>query len=187
MQRPRVSRAAAAAFLEAEPAACYNAIGQVCNKSELTYSGNDDEEQKLDERSRHLQRDWANSGLLRHGGLRDRVKAANAAAAAERMRLEARAEDYVKAKHSFEQTFAAFQKDAKVWRGAMSGLEDDYALYCRPFRDVTMPCEGKWRSAIRWWYAREPLPTCVVGVVTPYSRTPKPSVADAVLHWLFSS
>ncbi|CAE7232312.1 unnamed protein product [Symbiodinium sp. CCMP2592] len=83
----------------------------------------------------------------------------------------------------FVKAYLGYRKELLNWKSATRGLEDDYALHCRPFHDVTMECERKWRSAMRMWAAREPLPACMVGVVTPYVRHPRPP--QSWMEWLF--
>jgi len=169
-------------FLEAKPPVCYDVNRQICNRHELRAQSEDSAVQ--DQRMRRLKHDWAASASLFGGrGLQAEVHAANAEAAAEETRVEARAKDFKKAWDAFEKTFAAYQKEEQSWREALRGLEDDYSLHCRPFHDVTMQCEKSWRQAMRWWFAREPLPGCLVGVVTPYARTAGTGSAHHFFHW----
>merc|ERR1711971_162264 len=103
-----------------------------------------------------------------------RIKTANALSAQNRANVAAAASGYKKSFEAFDAAYKNYEQELKVWQQSISGLEDDYALFCRPYHDVTMPCESRYRRAMQWWLAREPLPSCEVGVVTPYLRNASP-------------
>lgn len=153
------------AFLEeqeGDPPMCYDRKGQVCNKNQM--SEEDDEAKELDARMHRLKAAAAEDGFW------PSIHDANASARVENAEVISRARTYEKAQRAFERAFESYQAEAVRWASAVRGLEDDYSLYCRPFHDVTMECEKNWRTALKMWFAREPLPECAVGVVTPYTK-----------------
>jgi len=167
---------------------CFNKKGQVCNADEV---GVDPHLQmKLDAQNDQL-RMMMHHGFCsdpqievqeeceKEGGdwhemegptLDQEIHIADMLAYRTRKTVEREAADYGHAYEELESAYKDFKKEVTVWQQSISGLEDDYALFCRPFHDVTMQCEGKFRQSLRWWFAREPLPNCEVGVVTPYLR-----------------
>jgi len=164
------------AFVE-DPPVCFNRKGRICNQNELKEPPH--EEKALDERMLRLQ------AASQEPGFFEAMSAANSAAAAERASLKARAAEYVLAREAFEKAYAAYQAEAGHFASAVRGIEDDYFLYCRPYHDVTMPCESQWRYAIRAWFAREPLPECEVGVVTPYAKIGAAQLRPSFFQRLF--
>ncbi|CAE7832214.1 unnamed protein product [Symbiodinium sp. CCMP2592] len=176
-------RASAFEAKEEPPPRCYNRQGQVCNMSALPED--EDKQAALDKRMERLQADMQLRPQLYLGSqdVMSQVDKANVLSAEELKNMEANAEAYEIAHMEFVKAYMGYRKELLNWKSATRGLEDDYALHCRPFHDVTMDCERKWRSAMRMWAAREPLPACMVGVVTPYVRHPRPP--QSWLEWLF--
>lgn len=166
--------AQAVAFLDTSARRCYSRKGQVCNKTEL--GGTSEKDEELDERMRHLQADLQlrPKMFVKSDGVIKRIQKANEAMRAEHDSLEKSARAFEKSRSDFEAAFGKYKKHLAMWTGAVANLEDDYTLDCRAFHDVTMECEAKWRAAMRAWAAREPLPKCLVGVVTPFSSGTKP-------------
>lgn len=113
--------------------------------------------------------------------LKERV--ANAAARArDRADVVVReAANYDTAYEDFHRAYEAYAKEARVWQDSIKQVEDDYLMWCRPFHDVSMKCESNFRTAMRWWFGREPLPSCEVGVVTPYLRNKTKGFATGFL------
>merc|ERR1712179_598560 len=91
--------------------------------------------------------------------------------------------EYVAAREQLEHFFKVHQEKALHWIDAIRDLEKNYNTNCRPFHDTTMQCEKKWQDAMHAWVAREPLPQCLVGVVTPYEKKP----LRGLMHWLVGS
>lgn len=147
---------------------CFNREGSVCNKNQQ--SEPDDTAKALDFRMNALKK------AEKEPWFWPEVHKTTALALKEKVNVQAKVQDYVKARAAFEKTFEAYHDEAQQWQSSLRGLEDDYALYCRSFHDPTMKCEYSWRKALRLWIAREPLPECAVGVVTPYSKLPSNSV-----------
>ncbi|CAE7942255.1 unnamed protein product [Symbiodinium necroappetens] len=168
---------------EEAPPRCYNRQGQVCNMSSLPED--EDKQAALDKRMQRLQADTQLRPQLYLGSqdVMSQVDKANVLSAEELKNMAANAEAYEMAHMEFVKAYMGYRKELLNWKSATRGLEDDYALHCRPFHDVTMDCERKWRSAMRMSAAREPLPACMVGVVTPYVRHPRPR--QSWLDWLF--
>jgi len=148
----------------ADPPLCFNREGSVCNKNQQTEAAATEKE--LDFRMEKLK------GAEKEPWFWPAVKEVNAAAAAEKANVEAKVRDYTQSREAFVKAFQKYQNEAQVWTSTLRGAEDDYALYCRPFHDVTMKCERSWRKILRLWFAREPLPECAVGVTVPYTKNP---------------
>jgi len=143
---------------------CFSKNGALCNRNQM--DGVTDEERKLDARMAKLRK--AETEPWFWPAIHDVNRDANA----QKANVQAKVDDYLNARKKFDHAFESYQASAVKWQSALRGIEDDYALYCRPFHDVTMPCERRYRQVLRWWFAREPLPECPVGVVTPYSKLP---------------
>lgn len=160
--------AQAMSFLDTNGRRCYSRKGQVCNKKELGQASPKDEE--LDERMRHLQADLQLKPkmFVRGEDVMKNIEKANEKLQVEHGDVEKSARAFEKRRSAFEGAFDNYKKVLATWKKATANLEDDYTLHCRPFHDVTMECEAKWRAAMRSWAAREPLPECLVGVVTPF-------------------
>ncbi|CAJ1363154.1 unnamed protein product [Effrenium voratum] len=169
---------------EPPPPKCFNRQGEVCNMSVLP--GDKEKEAVLDKRMEQLQADMQLRPKVYLGSqdVMSQVDKANKLSEDELNNIETKAEAYERAHLEFVRSYLGYKKELLNWKSAVRGLEDDYALHCRPFHDVTMDCERKWRSAMRMWAAREPLPDCMVGVVTPYVRNPRPK-QRGWLEWLF--
>lgn len=159
--------------VEGDPPMCFDKKGQVCNKSEM--SEEPDEEKQLDFRMHKLQEAQTEDGFW------PSIHEANVRSLEENAAVRAQARNYESAQRAFERAFETYQAEAARWAAAIRGLEDDYALYCRPFHDVTMECEKKWRTALKMWFAREPLPQCAVGVVTPFQKNPSGGFLSSIL------
>eukprot|EP00929_Paragymnodinium_shiwhaense_P073579 TRINITY_DN37554_c0_g1_i1.p1 TRINITY_DN37554_c0_g1~~TRINITY_DN37554_c0_g1_i1.p1 ORF type:complete len:245 (+),score=50.26 TRINITY_DN37554_c0_g1_i1:63-797(+) len=183
---------------DAVPDTCYNKQGQVCNRSTLPVDNHAKELQESRFNALRIAEshgfcsdplyssqqacedaggEWrAEEGLDLFG----RLQQANWLAATNRKRVEAAAAEYQKSFQAFDAAYKDYEKELRVWQQAVTGLEDDYSLYCRPFHDVTMECEGRFRRAMQWWLAREPLPACEIGVVTPYLRNASPKSVSSM-------
>mmetsp|Transcript_111386 Transcript_111386/g.175540 ORF Transcript_111386/g.175540 Transcript_111386/m.175540 type:complete len:206 (-) Transcript_111386:25-642(-) len=168
-------RANASAFLGAvpgetgevptdDPPMCFSREGNVCNKNQMTEEP--DEEKAFDFRMNKLKM------AEKEPWFWPAFREANRIALAEKATVESKIKSYLSSREAFEKVFESYHEEAHKWASALRGLEDDYALYCRPFHDVTMSCERKYRKALRMWFAREPLPECPVGVVVPYMKNP---------------
>eukprot|EP00927_Polykrikos_kofoidii_P073614 TRINITY_DN69631_c0_g1_i1.p1 TRINITY_DN69631_c0_g1~~TRINITY_DN69631_c0_g1_i1.p1 ORF type:complete len:260 (-),score=45.01 TRINITY_DN69631_c0_g1_i1:40-780(-) len=175
-----------------KPPTCYNRKGKVCNRSKI---GVDPLLKfKLERQQRNLimaqnggfcsdpailtQEECDGAGgewtFMDGPSLDERIATANALAAENRAHIERAARHYQRAFERFDQAYKAYRKELVVWQQAISGVEDDYNLFCRPFHDTSMSCELKFRRAMHGWFAREPLPSCEVGAVTPYMRKAMP-------------
>lgn len=202
MQRPRLATAfseASEAEVKAEkklelaeeqaqqptepPSTCFNKKGQVCNKRALGDFSNPLED-KMDHRNTFLKKALAMEdtwGDIGGGGVLGHIDSANAAAKEELDRVVAAGAAYARKMDQFKKAFADYKVIMHAWEEALYDVQDDYTVHCRQFHDVTMQCERNYRSGLRWWWAREPLPQCLIGVVTPYKRLP---VSGGLLHWL---
>jgi len=167
---------AVASFLGDSPPVCYDREGQVCNRNQLAISGPG--EQELDKRMRRLK-----AASKDGGDLENRIRSANANAETEMGHVKKKAAELRTATEAFNKAWEAYEVEAKAWKAAVKEIEDGYVSHCRPFHDVTMQCEKRFREAMRWWFAREPMPQCPVGVVTPFDVQP---VKRGFLHWLLS-
>lgn len=147
---------------------CFNREGNVCNKNQQ--SEEDDTAKALDWRMNALKK------AEKEPWFWPEVHKSTEKALAEKANVSNKVKDYLRAREAFERTFESYHDEAQQWASSLRGLEDDYALYCRPFHDPTMKCEYGWRKVLRLWFAREPLPECAVGVVTPYTKLPTNTV-----------
>mmetsp|Transcript_16083 Transcript_16083/g.34768 ORF Transcript_16083/g.34768 Transcript_16083/m.34768 type:complete len:249 (-) Transcript_16083:175-921(-) len=180
----RAEKAAQQSPSEEKPLKCFNKRGKVCNKEALG-DFDDPIKDKLDHRNKMLSEalnmedpPW---GGPWDGGLMGHIRIANAATASEKQNVIHKVDEYVRSMKDFEKAFDAYKKKATIWQDTIMDFEDDYAVHCRSYHDVSMKCESDWRSGLRWWKAREPLPQCIIGAVTPYKRLP---VHHGLLHWL---
>lgn len=187
---------------DATPERCYDKKGQVCNKDELGVPPNllalRDHQSKIlvlnmnhgtcsdPELNTKEECDDGGARWLEQPGpeLSDRISYANSMAQARLNDVQHEAAQYASAKGYLSDSFHQLQDEATRWQKAYSALTSAYLLWCRPFHDVNMSCEHKFRQAMTWWQAREPLPACEVGVVTPYLRTPRPSGVIGLVSWL---
>lgn len=183
------------------PPTCFNKKGSVCNSAELGIPPHLQE--KLDARKNALVV-AINDGFCSDptltkvedceaaGGewrdvegddLKTQLARSTAQSRVQRATLEKMADAYQASFEKLQSSFKSYKRELTVWQQALSGLEDDYTLHCRPFRDVSMECETQFRQAMHWWFAREPLPECEIGVVTPFLRNKTVSATSfAVLH-----
>ncbi|CAL1170675.1 unnamed protein product [Cladocopium goreaui] len=162
-------QAGATSFEEDIPK-CFNRQGQVCNMSVLPM--NKEKEALLDKRMERLQADMQLRPKMFLGSqdVTSQMDQANEMSKQELKNMTEKVEVYERAHLDFVKAYLAYKKELMNWQSGVRGLEDDYAL--------------KWRSAMRMWAAREPLPDCMVGVVTPYVRQPRPQ-SRSWKEWLF--
>jgi len=100
----------------------------------------------------------------------EKIKKANETMHRWAPRVHEAAAGYDESYSVFHKAYEAYAKEVQTWKSVLADFGDDYALNCRPYHDVTMQCEAKYRQAMRWWQAREPLPECEIGVTVPYTR-----------------
>eukprot|EP00928_Gymnodinium_smaydae_P041759 TRINITY_DN28216_c0_g1_i1.p1 TRINITY_DN28216_c0_g1~~TRINITY_DN28216_c0_g1_i1.p1 ORF type:complete len:321 (-),score=49.05 TRINITY_DN28216_c0_g1_i1:86-934(-) len=187
-RRQRRGIAVAASFEDVE--SCYSRAGQLCNADALKVEPA--VQKKMDRQSAALEyyynhgacsdsdqltaEDCRENGGIWHEmpgpTLTQRLSSASALASTSLARVQSAAASYQKAHEALDNVFPGLEHERTVWQKVMNELQDAYSLWCRPFHDVSMECESKFRQAVRWWSGREPLPACEVGVVTPYAGKP---------------